>query len=267
MNPVSVTRGAGPIILGQPHSGTWVPEEIWEDLNELGRELTDTDWHVPALYDGLIEDATVVRANFSRYVIDVNRDPDGKSLYPGQNTTELVPLTTFDGEQIWKRPLDSNAVFTRLSAYHRAYHMALEHEIERVKAKHGVAVLFDCHSIRSHIPHLFDGQLPDFNIGDNGGVTCDPAITSAAAQSCASAKGYTYIVNGRFKGGWTTRHYGRPGQGVHAIQMELAQHNYLLEENPPFRYNPERAEELREVLRHVLNAILHTVESESKGTS
>jgi formiminoglutamase len=262
MSPVTVIRGAGPIILGQPHSGKYIPDEILADLNDLGRTLSDTDWHVPTLYSDLLEDATIVRANFSRYVIDANRDPNGKSLYPGQNTTELVPLTTFDGEPIWNRPPSANAVAQRREAYHRPYHAALAAEIARVKAAHGVAVLYDCHSIRSKIPYLFDGDLPDFNIGDNECATCDRSITQAVAQICAQAEGYSHVVNGRFKGGWTTRHYGRPDDGVHAIQMELAQRNYLETENYPFRYDVGRSVRLRDVLRNVLNAIQATIQTE-----
>ena len=265
MTPVTVIRGSGPIILGQPHSGTYVPEDIRADLNTLGQELSDTDWHVPALYDGLLEGATIVRANFSRYVIDANRDPSGKSLYPGQNTTELVPLTTFDGAPIWTRPPSAGSIAHRLAAFHQAYHAALEAEVKRVRAEHGIAVLYDCHSIRSCIPHLFDGDLPDFNIGDNGGTTCHSAITEAVARVCADAEGYSHVVNGRFKGGWTTRHYGRPKENIHAIQMELAQRNYLREEVHPFRYDPEQSAKLREVLRDVLKAIQHTINTDLRS--
>jgi formiminoglutamase len=258
--PVSVIRGGGPIILGQPHSGTCIPEEIQADLNELGRTLSDTDWHVPTLYSGLVEGATIVRANFSRYVVDANRDPSGQSLYPGQNTTGIVPLTTFDGEPIWERPPTADVVALRVAAFHRAYHAALQAEIERVKAAHGIAVLYDCHSIRSRIPYLFDGDLPDFNIGDNDGATCDPSITEAVARICAEAAGYSHVVNGRFKGGWTTRHYGRPEEGVHAVQMELVQRSYLMNEEHPYRYDPARAERLRGVLRLVFQSIERGIE-------
>src|SRR5690554_4137706 len=177
MTLVSITRGNLPVILCQPHSGTYVPERIQADLNELGRELTDTDWHVPSLYEGLLEGATVIRANFSRYVIDVNRDPSGKSLYPGQNTTELVPLTTFDGQPIWSKPPSKVEVEERTQEYHFAYHSALAEEISRLRSEFGAVVIYDCHSIRSEIPHLFEGLLPDFNIGDNGGATCAQSIT------------------------------------------------------------------------------------------
>lgn len=256
MEPVSVIRGSSPIILGQPHSGTYLPPEIDCNLNDLGKQLRDTDWHIPRLYEGLLGEATVVRANFSRYVIDANRDPAGASLYPGQNTTSLVPTHSFDGEPIWETEPDEMEIAQRLDDFHRPYHEALQAQIDRVKVTHGFAILYDCHSIRSEIPHLFDNLLPDFNIGDSVGQTCDPTITAAVVAYCADAEGYSSITNGRFKGGWTTRHYGRPEAGVHAIQMELAQRNYLVSEIPPFVYDPQKAETLRKVLRGVLCAIL-----------
>ncbi len=261
MRPVTVTRGAGPIILGQPHSGTFVPDEIWANLNQLGQDLRDTDWHVPQLYGGLLDGVTVVRANFSRYVIDANRDPKGISLYPGHNTTELVPTSTFDGAPIWHQlPTDTDIAF-RLVKFHGAYHSALASEIARVKAEHGFAVLYDCHSIRSEIPYLFNDQLPDLNIGDNDGATCSPLITAAIEGVCAKQSKYSHIVNGRFKGGWTTRHYGNPRDGVHAIQMELAQHQYLASEKLPFHYDENKSNALRVVLRNILEAIQHSVQS------
>jgi N-formylglutamate deformylase len=261
MKPVTVIQGTGPVILGQPHSGTFVPAAILEQLNEKGRQLLDTDWHVPQLYDGLLPEATIVRANFSRYVIDANRAPDGASLYPGQNVTELVPTSTFDGEPIWHMEPGEADIAERLEGFHRAYHSALKGEIERVKQMHGVAVLYDCHSIRSEIPYLFDHRLPDLNVGDNGGTTCAPEITSAVASVCAESNRYTHVVNGRFKGGWTTRHYGRPGNGVHAIQMELAQRGYLASETPPFDYDVARAGDLRSLLKDILTAVSDTAKS------
>ena len=172
MNPVAVTRGDGPIVLGQPHSGVYVPPPIWDQLNDLGRALLDTDWHVPKLYDDLVEGLTVVRANFSRYVIDANRDPEGSNLYPGKNTTTLVPETTFDGAPIWREKPTEREINERMRDYHAPYHSALRTEIERAQASHGMAVLFDCHSIRSEISFLFDGKLPDLNIGTNDGASC-----------------------------------------------------------------------------------------------
>ncbi|MCX8997232.1 N-formylglutamate deformylase [Rhizobiaceae bacterium BDR2-2] len=252
-----VEQGTSPVILGLPHTGTEVPPAIWARLNDNGRKLADTDWHIHRLYDGLLSDATTVRATFHRYVIDANRDPAGGSLYPGQNTTGLIPDTDFDGAAIWKDGSEPNEadIAERLAAFHTPYHAALAAEIARVKALHGFVVLYDCHSIRSHIPFLFEGTLPDFNIGTDGGRTCAPEIEAIAVDVTAKAEGYTSILNGRFKGGWTTRHYGRPETGVHAIQMELAQSTHLATEDLPFAYDEAKAERLRAHLKAILTRI------------
>jgi len=252
-----VKQGTSPVILGFPHTGTDVPADIWERLNDTGRLLADTDWHIHHLYDGLLDNPTVVRATFHRYVLDANRDPAGTSLYPGQNTTGLIPETDFDGKPIWKtgaEPTEAD-IAERLRTYHAPYHAALAAEIERVKAIHGVVVLYDCHSIRSHISFLFDGKLPDFNIGTDMGKTCDPAIEQATVAIAAAATGYDSILNGRFKGGWTTRLYGRPETGVHAIQMELAQSTHLTTEASPFAYDDAKADKLRIHLKSILTRI------------
>ncbi|MFN6976993.1 MAG: N-formylglutamate deformylase, partial [Gemmobacter sp.] len=192
-------------------------------------------------------------ATVHRYAIDANRPPDGASLYPGQNTTGLVPLTDFDGHAIWQQP--PSDIAERIAAYHAPYHAALAAELDRVKARNGVAILYDCHSIRARIPFLFEGVLPDFNIGTADGASCAPALADAVTDICSRAPGYTATLNGRFKGGWTTRHYGRPAEGLHAIQMELAQSTYLATESPPFAYDAARADRLRPVLARVLAAL------------
>ena len=196
-----------------------------------------------------------MRANFSRYVIDANRDPNGASLYPGENTTELVPLSSFDGQPIWQTLPSQQEIADRLKTFHHVYHAAIEDEITRVKNTYGFVVLYDCHSIRSEIPYLFDKLLPDLNIGDNNGTTCAGEITSAIEQICSENSKYSFVINGRFKGGWTTRHYGRPQEGVHAIQMELAQRGYLKTEQPPFSYDSLKATHLRGVLRDIFQKI------------
>ncbi|NTF09519.1 N-formylglutamate deformylase [Agrobacterium rubi] len=257
MSVFEVKQGSSPVILGFPHTGTDVPPAIWDRLNDNGRLLADTDWHIHHLYDGLLPEVTTVRATFHRYVIDANRDPDGASLYPGQNTTGLVPGTDFDGLAIWEdgeEPTEAD-IAARLTEFHAPYHAALAAEIKRVKAIHGVAVLYDCHSIRSQIPFLFDGTLPDFNVGTDMGKTCDPAIEAATFDVVAQAEGYDSILNGRFKGGWTTRHYGKPGTGVHAIQMELSQTTHLSTETPPFAYDDAKADRLRAHLKDILTRI------------
>lgn len=255
MTPVEISRGDSPVILGLPHTGTWLPDAIRARLNPRGQELSDTDWHIERLYDGLLPGVTTVRATFHRYVIDANRPPDGESLYPGQNTTGLVPLTDFDGVPIWDTPPDEAEVAQRRTDFHAPYHAALTAEMARVRALHGVAILYDCHSIRSHIPFLFPGTLPDFNIGTADGTTCDARLQAAALETLASATDYSHILNGRFKGGWTTRHYGRPEQGWHAIQMELAQSTHLVTEAAPYAYSTEKAERLRPHLAALLQRL------------
>ena len=254
MSVVEVARGSSPVILAFPHTGTDVPADIRARLNDNGRMLADTDWHIHELYAGLLDDATTVRATFHRYVIEANRDPSGTSLYPGQNTTGLIPETDFDGNAIWTAGATPTAedVSARLEQFPAPYHAALAAEIERVKAIHGLAVLYDCHSIRSQIPFLFEGTLPDFNIGTNSGTSCAVEYERVTAEIVGYAAGFTSIVNGRFKGGWTTRHYGVPASGVHAIQMELAQSTHLATETVPFAYDEDKAGKLREHLKAIL---------------
>ncbi|PYG28819.1 N-formylglutamate deformylase [Pelagimonas varians] len=266
MTPVEIQQGDSPIVLGLPHTGTFVPDDIFANLNARGRGLDDTDWHIHQLYDGVLGGATTVRATFHRYVIDANRDPSGVSLYPGQNTTGLVPLTDFDGHGIWTAPPTKPETEIRRKTFHAPYHAALEAELARVRGIHGIAILYDCHSIRSGIPFLFNGTLPDFNIGTNLGTTCAPEIEAATQSICAAAAGYTSTTNGRFKGGWTTRHYGRPSQGIHAIQMELAQSTYLQTEAAPWVYDTEKSARLRLHLTSILTKLANLAPT-LKGTS
>lgn len=257
MTSVEVRSGDSPVVLGLPHTGLQVPTEIMAQLNETGRALKDTDWNIHTLYSDLLPGVTTVRATFHRYVIDANRDPAGVSLYPGQNTTGLCPVTDFDNRPIYReggQPGDIE-IQRRLEAFHAPYHAALRAELDRIRQKHGIAILYDCHSIRSTIPFLFEGTLPDFNIGTNGGLTCAPEVESIVATLCRDAEGYSSIVNGRFKGGWTTRHYGLPADGVHAIQMELAQRSHLATEAAPFELDPQKADRLRIHLAAILKAI------------
>ncbi len=255
MKPVEVVQGDSPVILGLPHTGTYVSTYVSVDirarLNDLGRGPSDADWNIHKLYAGLLPGVTTVRATFHRYVIDANRDPSGASLYPGQNTTGLVPMTDFDGHDIWHVPPSGGEVEHRRQMFHAPYHAALEAEMARAKTIHSMVVLYDCHSIRSRIPFLFKGTLPDFNIGTNGRTTCAPVITEAVEAVCAAVAGFKAVTDGRFKGGWTTRHYGRPGEGYHAIQMELAQSAYM-EESPPWPYLHGRADRLRPYLKSIL---------------
>jgi len=257
MTPFALTEGDGPVILGQPHGGTWLPEALVARLDDNGRALADTDWHITRLYDGLLPGASIVRSNVHRYAIDANRDPARQSLYPGQNTTDLCPLTDFDGRPIWQSGQQPSAdeIEHRRRAWHEPYHQAIAEQIERVRARHGVAILYDCHSIRSRIPFLFEGTLPVFSIGTNGGTTCAQTIENDVCRHCAEAVDYDHVLNGRFRGGWTTRHYGRPQQGEHAIQMELAQRAYLSDEAAPWAFDKDKAAALRQVLGRLLKSL------------
>lgn len=254
MKPVSVIQGTSPVILGMPHVGTYLPDAVAVKLNDEGRRLRDTDWHIDRLYDGLLPGASVVKANFHRYLIDANRDPSGVSLYPGQNTTGLVPQTDFDNRPIWAETPDAAESERRLADWHAPYHAALAAEVERVKAEHGIALVYDCHSIRSHCPFLFAGELPVLNIGTNDGLTCDAKFARIATE-VAGNSGFEWVANGRFKGGWTTRHYGQPETRVHAIQMEIAQSAYLAAEEEPWTFDTAKAAPLRQTLKTLLAAL------------
>lgn len=253
----TLTKGESPLILSMPHPGTFVPREVDAELNDKGRELEDTDWHMRTLYAFAQRfKPSIIESNVSRYVIDLNRDPSGHSLYPGQATTELVPTTTFAGEPIWSTPPDPLEVTRRRMAYFNPYHQALAQEIERVRAKHGYVVLYDCHSIKSVVPRLFEGTLPMLNLGTNSLDSCGAGVHGAAERAIAGS-GMTWASNGRFKGGWITRHYGGPLKGVHAIQMEIALSAYLEEEAPPWVFSPEKAARLQRVLEGLLLAVLN----------
>lgn len=251
-----IKRGDGPLLLAQPHGGTDIPDPILARLNHHGRARADTDWHIGRLYADLLSDTTIVSTPIHRYVIDVNRSPDDELLYPGRNTTRLCPTTTFDGDEIYLNGQAPSAdeIKQRQQLYHQPYHDALWAQLERIHQRFGYVILYDCHSIRSLVPYLFEGQLPDFNIGTNNGSSCDAAIESAVHGACTRAREYRTVANGRFKGGWTTRHYGHPGRGFHAIQMELAQCNYMFEE-PPWHYVDDKAGKLRVTLGDILKTL------------
>ena len=253
---VEIKQGSSPLVLAFPHTGTDVPTSIANKLNANGLKLSDTDWHNHTLYEDLEDDVTSVRTTIHRYAIDANRNPSGESLYPGQNTTTLVPLTDFDGLSIWTDAPTAEDIEERRLAYHAPYHEALQTELDRVKAIHGFAILYDCHSIRSDIPFLFEGTLPDFNIGTNLGTTCASAIEQIVFDICAKAEGYSHVLNGRFKGGWTTRHYGQSNNGIHAIQMELAQSTYLTREEAPWTYDETKAQHLRMHLKAIVSKLI-----------
>jgi N-formylglutamate deformylase len=253
---LEVTPGDTPLIVSIPHAGTDIPDDVG-GLLSLSRARHDTDFHVERLYafaSGL--GATVLRTRISRTVIDVNRDPSGASLYSGQATTGLCPDTTFDGSPLYgsgQVPGDEE-IARRRSRYFDPYHDALAAQIARLRTLHRAIVVYDAHSIRSRVPRLFEGELPLFNIGSFDGASCARALTDAIASLCAAG---SHVVNGRFRGGWITRHYGNPANGIHAVQMELAMRGYLDEAGrwpPP--WDVARAAPLQQTLRPIIKACL-----------
>jgi N-formylglutamate deformylase len=257
MTTVLVEEHDSPLILSLPHSGTALPDGLRRRLTELGRMLPDTDWHIDRLYAfAELLPATTVTAVYSRYVIDLNRDPSGTSLYPGKATTGLVPTTTFAGDPLYLEGEEPDAAenVERRRAYFDPYHRALAEQIARVKASHGVALLYDCHSIRSRVPRLCDGELPVLNLGTNDGKSCAPALQQALEAAMAE-RPLSHVSNGRFKGGWITRHYGDPADSVHAVQMELAQRAYM-HEDPPYAYAHDKAQAMQPTLLGLLETML-----------
>lgn len=263
--PLVIRRGKAPLILSMPHVGTAIPADIKARLVSPWLARKDADWWIDALYAFAADlDATLIRAHWSRTVVDLNRDPSGVSLYPGQATTGLCPVETFDGEALYHPGAEPDAaeIAARTELYFAPYHAALSNEISRLRNLHPVVVLYDCHSIRSAIPRLFDGELPLFNLGTNSGKAAAPALTASVAAILAGS-GRSHVVDGRFKGGYITRHYGRPEDGIHAIQMELSCRGYLREpQGPvsetdwPVTFDPAYAAPVRKTLEAVLDACL-----------
>jgi len=261
---LDVQRAQSPLLVSFPHTGTDIPAELESRYVSLWQARRDADWWVDRLYDfAHARGATTVRTSISRSVIDVNRDPSGVSLYPGQATTELCPTTDFDGDALYRGGLgpDDDEIARRREAFFTPYHAAVRAELDRLRADHPRVVLFDAHSIRSRIPRLFDGELPQFNIGTNDGRSCAVELTRSVESVCANSS-YSHVVNGRFKGGWTTRHYGEPARGFHAIQLELSCRGYMDEpdmpspQNWPAPYSEARAARMREMLKDILAACL-----------
>ncbi len=254
---LSFHQGRLPLLVSMPHAGLKLTPAVRDGLVPAARSLPDTDWHIPRLYDFVREmGASVVAAEYSRFVIDLNRPEDDQPLYVGA-TTGLFPATLFDGEPLFEDGKVPSAAERAgyLESIWRPYHDALRNELARLKAQFGYALLWDAHSIRSHVPHLFDGKLPDFNLGTFNGASCDPELAERLKAVCGGAPGYTHVLNGRFKGGHITRHYGDPAQDIHAVQLELAQSTYM-EEVEPFSYRQDLAGPTQGVLRGLLEEVL-----------
>lgn len=249
MSIVTVTERDAPLVISFPHVGTEIPAEI-----PVARILDDTDWDLPALYDFAAEfGATTLVPRYSRLVVDLNRPPDDRPLYTG-TTTGLVPTETFDGRPLYTNKPHANEIARRRDTYWRPYHEALQAQLARLKEKHGHVLLWEAHSIDNELPRLFDGTLPDLNIGTFEGQSCSPAIRGAVSMAAVRHWDYTHIVDGRFKGGYITRNYGRPADGVHAVQLELAKQTHLGDGSN--QVDERRAAKLRPVLREMIESAL-----------
>jgi len=254
----SFAAGSVPLLVSFPHAGTEIPPDLEARMTPEALQRADVDWHLPQLYAFVREmGASTIAARFARHVIDLNRPPEDTSLYPGQDVTGLLPTDTFRKQPLYRPGLAPNAAEAeeRRVRYWQPYHDALAAELERLRALHGSVVLWEAHSIASVMPRFFDGRLPDLNLGTAEGRSCAPALQAAAEQAMAAQSEYTYVSNGRFKGGHITRHYGRPERGVHALQLEMCQCTYM-DEDPPFAYRPDRAARIRPLLQRMLHAVM-----------
>jgi N-formylglutamate deformylase len=250
-------RGASPLVVSMPHIGTHVPDDIAARLTDEALQLPDTDWHLDRLYDFLQElNATVLMATHSRFVIDLNRPPDDANLYPGQDTTGLVPIDMGDRARIYRgAPPDDLEVDARRAAFWKPYHDKLAATLEEVRGAHGFALLWDAHSIKSVLPRFFAGQLPDLNLGTADGGSCGAGLGERLLAVAAAAPAYSSVLNGRYKGGYITRRYGRPGERIHAVQLELSWRTYM-NETHPFAFRDDLAAGVRPTLRRMLEAML-----------
>lgn len=258
----TLRRGTRPLVVSIPHMGTEIPQELRGDYVARALEVEDTDWHLDRLYAFARElGASVLQPRFSRYVVDLNRPPDDTPMYPGASNTELCPSRFFTGDALYRDGfvLSLAEKERRRSAIWRPYHEALQAELSRLKAQHGHVLLWDAHSIRAEIPWLFEGRLPDLNIGTADGRAADPSIAQAVVDAAARHPQFTHVLNGRFKGGYITRQYGRPAEHVHAVQLEMCQYLYM-REAPPWNYEPEAAARVEPVVREMVEAALAACE-------
>lgn len=266
MTSFTLQRGTSPLLVSMPHIGTEIPVDLQGDFVPRALAVEDADWHLDRLYDFLPSlGASVLKPRFARYVVDLNRPPDDTPMYPGASNTELCPTRFFTGDALYKpgrAPREAERLVRR-STYWQPYHSALADELARIKATHGYALLWDAHSIRSRVPWLFDGKLPDLNVGTASGASADASIADAVTDAVVHAmdgavaglNGITQVLNGRFKGGYITRHYGMPQGHVHAVQLEKCQSLYMLEE-APFSYDIHKAAQIQPLLQSMLTRAL-----------
>jgi N-formylglutamate deformylase len=254
----TLTAGATPLLVSFPHSGTHIPPALESRLTPAALQRADVDWHLPQLYGFLqaLGVSTLV-AHHARHVVDLNRPPEDQSLYPGQDVTGLVPIDTFRKEALYRHGQEPDAAETALrrETYWRPYHEALRAELERLRALHGVALLWDAHSICSVLPRFFAGKLPDLNLGTADGRACGGAVQAAVEAQMTAQTRYSQVSNGRFKGGFITRHYGRPEAGIHALQLEMCQCTYM-DETAPFAFRHDLAAQVQPLLQRMLHAAL-----------
>ena len=250
-------RGNAPLLVSLPHDGSEIPAGIAARMHERARIAPDTDWHVARLYAFARElGASVLVPRHSRYVVDLNRPPDDVSLYPGQNTTGLCPIVQFSGDPVYADDVHPSPeeIQARIDTYWRPYHAALQTELQRLRTQHGRVVLWEGHSIRGECPFLFEGRLPDFNVGTVGGTSCTPELQDRLVDILEASNGYDFVANGRFKGGYITRHYGDPANGIDAVQLEISQRIYMDEDS--FEYDEQKAASAQRVIRRLLEAAL-----------
>ncbi|WP_031359859.1 N-formylglutamate deformylase [Caballeronia sordidicola] len=259
----TLKRGTAPLLISIPHAGTQIPADIAASMTPIAREVDDTDWHLERLYAFAVEmGASIIVPANSRYVIDLNRPPDGANLYPGRDTTGLCPVDTFNSEPLYPpggAPSEAQ-IAQRREKYWRPYHDALTEELARLKVAHGKALLWEAHSIRSHVPRFFDGKLSDFNFGTAGGESAVAGLAEKLEAIVVGQGAYTAVANGRFKGGYITRHYGAPQDGIHAVQLELSQVTYM-EETRPYAYDEARAARVAPLMRDLVQCALDAVRS------
>jgi N-formylglutamate deformylase len=251
-------RGSAPLIVSLPHVGTHIPDDMRQRYVERALETEDTDWFLDRLYAFATEiGASLIVPKHSRFVIDLNRPSDNRPMYAGSNNTELCPTRFFTGDPIYRsgQAPDADEVLQRVATYWQPYHDSLAGELARLKAAHGHAVLFDGHSIKSELPWLFEGRLPHMNLGTAGGSSCAASLSQRVVEVFAAQGRYSHVLNGRFKGGHITRHYGAPSSGIHAVQLEMTWSAYM-DEAPPFRWHEARAAEVSPVLRSMLQAMV-----------
>ena len=247
----SYHKGTTPLLVSVPHDGWQLPTDIVQHMSDAGRSIPDTDWHVSQLYD-FVKDcgASVITADYSRYVVDLNRPADDAQLYENQGTPGLCPEQTFAGADIYLDPIDIDQA-DRVATYWQPYHDQVTTTLAELREQHGYALLWDAHSIPSSVPSLFAGELPVLNIGTFDGRSCARDLSNAVLAA-AEAGAYDAVLNGRFKGGYITRNYGDPESGIHALQLELAQRAYMNEKN--LEFDREKAAELRATLKVMLDA-------------